>query len=264
MAAFRSALYIVWMALTVVPWGLAVVLAAPFVRRQRLYWMCVGWLRTAVVGGRAIAGIRNRVQGMQHLPAPGDDTPTVLLVKHQSAWETFVMPTLMPHPLAYVFKKELLRIPFFGWALGRLDMVHIDRSQRVQAFHKVVEQGRRLMAQGVWVIMFPEGTRTPRGAQGAYKSGGARLAVECGAQVIPVAVTSARCWPPRALRMQAGVVDISIGPPIASQGRSAEELIRQVQDWIESEMRRLDPDAYPAAAATATAAAAPEGTASPH
>jgi 1-acyl-sn-glycerol-3-phosphate acyltransferase len=151
---------------------------------------------------------------------------------------------LMPHPLAYVFKRELLYIPFFGWAIGRLDMVHIDRSQRTQAFNKVVEQGKRLLAQGVWVIMFPEGTRIPRGQAGNYKSGGTRLAVATGAPVIPIAVSSARCWPRKAFIKRPGVVDVSIGKPIPSEGRSADELMREVESWIEGEMRRLDPEAY--------------------
>ena len=155
------------------------------------------------------------------------------------------MPTLMPHPLAYVFKKELLRVPFFGWAMGRMDMIHIDRSKRNEAFSKVVQQGRRLMGQGVWVIMFPEGTRIARGQQGVYKSGGTRLAIETGAPVIPVAVTSAKCWPRMAFIKRPGVVDISIGKPISSVGRKPDELMREVQAWIEAEMRRLDPEAYP-------------------
>ena len=86
----------------------------------------------------------------------------------------------MPQPLCYVFKRELLFIPFFGWAMARMDMIHIDRSKRAEAWTKVAEQGRRYMAQGNWVIMFPEGTRTPRGSQGKYKVGGTRLAVETG------------------------------------------------------------------------------------
>jgi len=143
-----------------------------------------------------------------------------------------------------VFKKELLRVPFFGWAMARMDMIHIDRSKRTEAFSKVVEQGRRLMSQGVWVIMFPEGTRIPRGQQGVYKSGGTRLAIETGAPVIPVAVTSAKCWPRKAFIKTPGIVDISIGKPISSVGRKPDELMREVQDWIEAEMRRLDPDAY--------------------
>jgi 1-acyl-sn-glycerol-3-phosphate acyltransferase len=128
--------------------------------------------------------------------------------------------------------------------MGRLDMIHIDRSRRAQAFAKVVQQGRRLMDQGVWVIMFPEGTRIPRGQQGTYKTGGTRLAIECGVPVIPVAVSSAKCWPRKALIKRPGVVDVSIGPAIESVGRKPEELMAEVQTWIEAEMRRLDPQAY--------------------
>jgi 1-acyl-sn-glycerol-3-phosphate acyltransferase len=155
-----------------------------------------------------------------------------------------LMPTLMPHPLAYVFKKELLYVPFFGWAMGRLDMIHIDRSQRNESFAKVVEQGKRLLAQGIWVIMFPEGTRIPRGQTGTYKLGGTRLAVATGAPVIPVAVTSAKCWPRKAFIKTPGVVEVSIGKPIPSEGREPKELMEEVQAWIEAEMRRLDPEAY--------------------
>ena len=162
------------------------------------------------------------------------------------------MPAIMPHPLAFVFKKELLHVPFFGWAMSRMDMIHIDRSQRAQAFSKVVTQGKRLMAQGVWVIMFPEGTRIPRGQKGVYKTGGTRLAIEAGVPVIPVAVTSARCWPTKAFVKKPGVVDISIGKAISSAGREPEELMQEVENWIEAEMHRLDPDAYaqPTAART--------------
>jgi 1-acyl-sn-glycerol-3-phosphate acyltransferase len=123
-------------------------------------------------------------------------------------------------------------------------MIHIDRSQRAKAFAKVVEQGRALLSKGNWVVMFPEGTRIQRGETGVYKLGGARLAVQTGAYVVPVAVTSAKCWPRRALLKTPGTVDVSVGAPIASQGLSAEELMAQVQTWIESEMRRLDPTAY--------------------
>ena len=168
----------------------------------------------------------------------------MLLVKHQSTFETFLMPTLMPHPLAFVFKKELIYVPFFGWAMARLDMIHIDRSQRTQAFNKVVAQGRELLAQGIWIIMFPEGTRIPRGRQGIYKTGGTRLACETGVPVIPIAVTSAKVWPRKAFIKRPGVVDVSIGPAIPSVGRRPDELMREVEAWIEAEMRRLDPEAY--------------------
>ena len=250
MLLIRSILHMLWMALTVIPWALAVLVFSLFGSSTQIYWLCAGWLRLAVNGGTFILGIQNRVTGMENLPS-GELSACVLLVKHQSTWETFSMVTLMPHPLAFVFKRELLYVPFFGWAMSRMDMIHIDRSQRAQAFNKVVAQGKRLMAQGTWVIMFPEGTRIPRGEKGVYKNGGSRLAVETGAPVIPVAVTSAKCWPRKAFIKRPGIVDISIGKPIQSTGRQPDELMREVEAWIEAEMHRLDPEAYaPVSAAT--------------
>ncbi len=243
MNLIRSLLHLLFMTITVVPWALAVVIAAPFMNSTRVYWMCARWLKLAVDSGTVILGIRNEVIGFENLPL-GEKAPAVLLVKHQSTWETFCMPALMPHPLAYVFKKELLYVPFFGWAMGRMDMIHIDRSKRAQAFNKVVEQGQRLVDQGTWVIMFPEGTRIPRGEKGTYKNGGTRLAIATGAPVIPVAVTSAKCWPRKALIKRPGTVEFSIGKPISSVGRQPDELMREVEAWIEAEMRRLDPTAY--------------------
>ena len=240
----RSALFVLFLAVTVVPWALAVVVVSVFVRGDPVYWMCVGWLRTAIWGAKAICGVQARLHGMERLP----NGPLVLLPKHQSTWETFAFPGLMPRPLCYVFKRELLYIPFFGWAMSRMEMIHIDRSKRSEAWAKVAEQGRRLLASGHWVIMFPEGTRTPRGGQGAYKSGGTRLAVTTGAPVLPIAVTSARCWPRKSFILRPGVVEVSIGQPIPSMGREPDELMREVEIWIEAEMRRLDPQAYPSAA----------------
>lgn len=243
MALLRSVVHMAWMLVTVVPWGIIMVLASIRVRGTPLWWMAVRWLRWVVDGARIILGIRVRVSGMENLP-DGATSPAILLVKHQSTLETFLLPTLMPHPLAYVFKKELLYVPFFGWAMGRLDMIHIDRSQRARAFNRVVAQGKDLLAQGIWIIMFPEGTRIARGQKGVYKSGGTRLAIETGAPVIPIAVSSARCWPRRAFVKHPGVVDVSIGRPIPSHGRQADELMREVESWIETEMHRLDPEAY--------------------
>ena len=244
MNLIRSVLHMLWMIITVIPWATFVVIVAPFVSSTRIYWICAGWLKLSVRSGELILGIRNRVTGMENLPQGATD-PAVLLVKHQSTWETFTMPAIMPHPLAYVFKRELLRVPFFGWAIGRMDMIHIDRGRRAEAFAKVVQQGRRLLDQGVWVIMFPEGTRIPRGEKGKYRSGGTRLAIECGAPVIPIAVTSAKVWPRKAFVKRPGIVDISIGPAIPSAGRKPDELMREVEAWIEAEMLRLDPEAYP-------------------
>ena len=178
LSPLRSAVFFLWLVVTVIPWATVVVIASPIVSSTTLYWMCANWLKQSIWAARWICGVRWRVRGMENVPPASDGQAAVLLApKHQSTWETFALPTLMPHPLAYVFKRELLYIPFFGWAMGRLDMIHIDRSQRARAFNKVVQQGKRLLEQGVWIIMFPEGTRIPRGQKGQYKTGGSRLEI---------------------------------------------------------------------------------------
>ncbi len=239
----RAVLHTMLLTVTVIPWALAAVAMRVLGNQKIVYAICLNWLRLSVKSGTLILGIHNRVTGWENLPT-GETDAAILLVKHQSLWETFSMIALMPHPLAYVFKKELLKIPFFGWAIGSLDMIHIDRKQGTQAFGKVVEQGKRLLDKGTWVIMFPEGTRIVRGQKGVYKTGGTRLAIETGAPVIPVAVTSAKCWPKKAFIKTPGIVDISIGKPIASTGREPGELMKEVEAWIEAEMHRLDPEAY--------------------
>jgi 1-acyl-sn-glycerol-3-phosphate acyltransferase len=244
MALMRSSVHMAFMFVTVIPCALLIVLAAAVgLSANKRYTIAAFWLNLSIQSARVIMDVRYRIQGQENLP-DGATSPAILLVKHQSTYETFLMPAIMPHALAYVFKRELLYVPFFGWAIGLLDMIHIDRSQRAKAFGKVVEQGQKLLAQGTWVIMFPEGTRIPRGERGSYKSGGARLAIATGAPVIPIAVTSAKCWPRKAFIKFPGVVDVSIGAPIDSVGREADELTREVENWIESEMHRLDPEAY--------------------
>nr|WP_315489399.1 lysophospholipid acyltransferase family protein [uncultured Rhodoferax sp.] len=245
MSFLRSILHMAWLVLTVIPYTLAIILVAVLrLDRSYRYRIASAWLGLSSIGSaRVLLGIQTRVTGMENLPV-GEKSPAVLLVKHQSTLETFLMPALMPHPLAYVFKKELLYVPFFGWAIGLLDMIYIDRSLRTQAFKKVVSQGKQRLAQGIWIIMFPEGTRMARGQKGVYETSGTRLAVQTGAPVIPIAVTSGKCWPRKAFIKTAGIVDVSIGKPIPSEGRHHKELMQEVENWIEAEMRRLDPEAY--------------------
>ena len=243
--ALRSALYLLFLAVTVMPWALAVLVIALFASSNTVYWSCAGWLKVAIWGARAICGVRYRIHGMENVPTAADEKSAVLLAaKHQSTWETFAYPALMPHPLAYVFKRELLYIPFFGWAMARMDMIHIDRSKRAEAWNLVAKQGSRLFGLGFWVIMFPEGTRTPRGGQGTYKNGASRLAISAGVPIVPIAASSAKCWPRKSFLLRPGLIDVSIGKPIASVDRQPDELMREVEAWIETEMRRLDPEAY--------------------
>jgi 1-acyl-sn-glycerol-3-phosphate acyltransferase len=254
----RSLVFILWMVVTVVPYAIVVVIASPFVSSTRLYWMCVGWLWLIVQGARVICGVRWRIEGMDNVPTAANHKAAVILTpKHQSTWETFALPVLMPHPLAYVFKRELLYVPFFGWAIGRLDFVHIDRSRRSEAWRKVIAQGTEIMAKGNWMIMFPEGTRAPRGGQGDYKTGATRLAQATGTPVVPIAVSSAKCWPRKSFLLRPGVIDIVIGQPIAPEGRTADDMMREVETWIEAQMRRIDPEAYTAATTAPAAPPAP-------
>ena len=249
LAALRSLLFVLWLVVTVIPWASAVLVASLFLSPANVYWMCAGWLRVAIWGARVFCGVRHRVSGLEHLPTAAEGLAAVLLAsKHQSTWETLFYPSLMPHPLAYVFKRELLYVPFFGWAMACLDMIHIDRGRKSEAWAKIAEQGRRITGQGTWVIMFPEGTRTPRGGQGVYKSGAARLAIATDTPIVPIAVSSARCWPRKSFLLRPGLIDVVIGRPIAVHGRKADELMREVELWIEAEMRRIDPQAYVASA----------------
>ncbi|OJU92552.1 MAG: 1-acyl-sn-glycerol-3-phosphate acyltransferase [Burkholderiales bacterium 66-5] len=244
MALIRSILYMLVLVITVIPYTLAVLLARAFGGGpQGSYIPARAWLALAADVARPLLGIKRHVTGLENLPTdPAQGV--VLLVKHQSAYETFMMPAILPRRVAYVFKRELLHIPFFGWSMACMDMIHIDRGHPTRAFVRVIKQGRRLLSEGIWVVMFPEGTRTPRGSVGKYMVSGARLAIAAGVPVVPVAVTSGRVWPKSGFIKRPGVVEVSIGAPIASTGRKADELMHEVQAWIEAEMRRLDPDAY--------------------
>ena len=243
MNLLRAIVHLLLAAVTVVPWALAALLASPFLSHDALYRFCTAWGRLFVRSGEAILGIEDRVHGLHTLPQQ-PDARVVLLVKHQSTWETFLLVQVIRRPLAYVLKRSLLYIPFFGWCLARLRMIYIDREQTRRALTKIVHQGQQALDAGSWVVMFPEGTRVPRGQKGTYHASGALLALQCKAVIIPVAVTSARCWPRKAFVKRPGVVDISFGPPIEPAGRKARELIAEVERWIEAEMQRLDPQAY--------------------
>lgn len=236
----RSILLLLYLAVFTVPYATFCFIVFPFMNAQRRYWVAATWCRATVGVLRMLNGISYRIEGMENLP----DGPAVLLVKHQSAWETLALPALMPRPLCFVFKKELVYVPFFGWALGMLKMVKIDRKQGSAAFASVLKQGRERLADGSWIIMFPEGTRIPAGRRGKYKSGGARFAVGAEAPVVPIAHNAGHRWPRSSWIQYPGTVTVSIGKPIPTAGRDIESVNREVEAWIETEMRRIDPDAY--------------------
>lgn len=245
MNVIRSILVFTWLVVSIIPFGIGLLVSSLFLKDEKVWWwFAVPWLQSVVVAARLIGGVQYRLHGEDNLPSAENMRRVILCPKHQSTWETFYFPSMTSHPLAYVFKKELLRIPVFGWCIGAIDMIHIDRDKRNEAWAKVAEQGTELMDRGKWIIMFPEGTRTERGKKGNYKAGATRLAVATGACVIPIAVTSGRCWPRRSFSLRPGMIDVSIGPPISAEGREPGELLDEVERWIETEMHRLDPEAY--------------------
>lgn len=238
-AWLRSFIYALFLFVTVVPYAFACILWAPLPLHAR-YRLTAGWPRLAIWGARVICGIRWQIKGAHNLP----DGPAIVLSKHQSAWETLFFPAHMPREVCFVYKKELHRVPFFGWGLALLRMIPIDRSRGRDAFDEVARLGRVRLDDGRWPLLFPEGTRVPPGKPSRFKTGGARLACVTGAPVIPIALNSGELWRRNAFVKRPGLITVSVGPAIASQGLSPEELNARVQAWVEGEMRVLNPERY--------------------
>jgi len=237
----RSLVFMLLMVVATVIWSGVCMLAAPLPYNKR-YFVTSRWNVFVVWCAKWICGINYQFKGYENFP----DAPAIILSKHQSAWETIFLLANLPRPLVFVFKKEILYIPFFGWGIALLRMIPIDRKQGKNAFKSVVAHGKRRLKDGQWIIMFPEGTRIPVGQQGKYKSGGTRLAVETGAVVVPIALNSGECWPKNSFIKKPGTVTVSVGKPISSEGKTPDELMEQVEQWIESEMRVISPHAYSA------------------
>lgn len=238
MNALRSLLFALGLVVTIPPYALFSFLTFPFSALTR-YRIIGSWTRIAVWMARYILGIRYRVIGRENLPGE----PAVILAKHQSAWETLAFQSIFP-PLCFVLKRELLRIPFFGWGLAQMPVVAIDRAAGKDALAQVVEQGGARLREGFWVVVFPEGTRMPIGKSARYKIGGAWLATHVGSKVVPVAHNAGEFWPKNALIKRPGEIVVSIGPAIDAAGRTPEDVNAEVHAWVEAEMRRLFPHHY--------------------
>ena len=173
-------------------------------------------------------GIHYEVVGRENIPA----TNAIVLCKHQSAWETLVLPLCLP-PLAFVIKRELLWIPFFGWGLALMEPIAIDRGVRRKAIYQLLAQGRERLEAGRWVVVFPEGTRVSAGSKGTYSLGGALLAQRTGYPVVPVAHNAGEYWPRRRFLKRPGTIQLTFGPVIESTGKSAAEINALAESWIE-------------------------------
>lgn len=229
----RSLLFNLGIWLMVIPYTLLAILLIPMSPPRRSH-IVAGWARFVVRWLALTCNLRYRVIGREHIP----DHPCVILAKHQSAWETIAFQDIFP-PQIWVLKRSLLLLPFFGWALWVLKSIAIDRSAGREALKHLVKQGKDRLARGLWVVIFPEGTRVLPGKRGKYQIGGAWLATHTGATVVPVAHNAGEFWRKNSLLKHPGLITVSIGPAIDATGMKADELNKKVEAWIEGEMPRL-------------------------
>jgi 1-acyl-sn-glycerol-3-phosphate acyltransferase len=240
MSYFRSLLF----------FGILFVVTPIFTTLQILlcFWMPHRWRRMSVAPWVAftnwlvkhLLGIKYDLRGAENIPK---GRAAVVLCKHQSAWETLALQEIFPSIL-FVWKKELKLIPFFGWALAVTPSISIDRGAGKEAMKSLLDQGRLRLGQGYSIAIFPEGTRAAPGTQRRYKLGGAYLATDAGAPVVPVALNSGEFWGKNSFLKEPGLVTVSIGPVIETTGLSADEVNGRAEAWIEGEMRRISPYLY--------------------
>ena len=234
MIILRSALF--WLALLLItpPYAILALASAPLPRMAR-YRVISGWSRLMLWCLRGLCGIRWRVDGREHLPS----APSVILAKHQSAWETLAFQQIFP-PQVHVLKRDLLWLPFFGWGLALMSPIPIDRGRGLSALRQMARRGKVRLQQGFWVVVFPEGTRVKPGTNRKYQLGGAWLAAHAGAPVVPVAHNAGRFWPRNSFLKYPGEVRVRIGPPIESAGRDPETINAMAEEWIETQQKSLD------------------------
>ena len=233
MTWLRSALFALALVLVTPPYAIIALASFPLPRMAR-YRLISAWSRLVVWLAWVLCGIRWKIEGRKHLP----DEPAVILSQHQSAWETLAYQEIFP-PQVLVLKRELLWIPFFGWGLALKSPIAINRARGTAALREMARQGRERLAQGFWVVIFPEGTRVPPGGKRPYHQGGAWLAVNCGVPVVPVAHNAGRLWPRNAFLKRAGTITVRVGPPIATEGRQPQDVIAEVKCWIEAQQATL-------------------------
>ena len=215
-------------------WAIAGQLTFPFPYRTRYRWI-TRWTHLNLWCLEVVCGIRCEVRGLENIPAEGAG---IIMCKHQSTWETMALQRWF-NPQTWVLKRELMRLPFFGWAMALLEPVAINRSARTEAVRQMVEEGEQRLRDGRWVVIFPEGTRVAPGEKSRYRIGGGVLAERTGAFVIPVAHNAGEYWGRNQFFKWPGVIQVRIGPPIDSKGKSAQEIVNAVEEWIEGQMKEI-------------------------
>jgi 1-acyl-sn-glycerol-3-phosphate acyltransferase len=184
--------------------------------------------------GKVLCGMDYSIEGKEHLPGEA----CVVMMKHTTVFEAYAQIVAFP-PQAWVVKRELLWIPFFGWGLAAMKPIAINRGAGHSAVKQVIDKGKMLLAEGVWITIFPEGTRVASGETKRYGVSGAALAKAAGCPVVPVAQNAGDLWSRRSLRKRPGLVRFCIGPPIYPGNMSPQEINGLVQDWIEAKMREI-------------------------
>lgn len=236
--AIRITVFYVLLALSALLWCTLGFFVCPFLRFPARYrFINVYWCRFALLLTRILLGIRVRITGAQNVPS----TPCVILSNHQSTWETFFLSAYF-QPLSQVLKKELLYVPFFGWAMAMLRPIAINRDNPKEALRQVASKGDVLLKDGVWVLIFPEGTRVPHGTMGKFTRSGAALAVNAGLPVLPIAHNAGKFWPRDGWGKRPGVIDVMIGEPLFAEGsgpRATAELNERAAAWIADAQRQM-------------------------
>ena len=192
------------------------------------------WGRSMLVAGKVLCGLDYVIEGLENIPAE----PSVIMIKHTTVFETYAQLAIFPAQ-TWVLKRELLWIPFFGWGLAAMKPIAINRRAGHTAVSQVIGQGKERLRDGIWVTIFPEGTRMPLGQTRRYGVSGAALAQEAGVSIVPVAHNAGDFWPRRGLRKRAGLIRFCIGPPIVAGGLPPREVNLLVQDWVEAKMREI-------------------------
>jgi len=217
-------------------YALLLFVTLPLPRNDPYRW-AVAWVDTVFFLLRKLCRLSYSVAGLEHFTGAG----SVILMKHSSTWETLAQIKIFPRQ-TWVLKHELLWIPIFGWALRFFRPIAIDRKGGAAAVQEVLEQGRSRLAEGLCVVIFPEGTRMPVGQTRRYGLSGALLAAAAGKPVVPVAHNAGYFWPRRGWLKRPGVVRVVVGEPIPTAGRDARQINDDVQRWIEAQVARLASD----------------------
>ena len=198
------------------------------------YKTIITWSKLALWWLKITCNLHWEVKGIENIT----DRPGVILCKHQSAWETIAMQMIFPKQ-TQVLKKELLRIPFFGWGLACLNPIAINRSQGTKSVRKILDLGQKRIKDGWWVLLFPEGTRIEVGKNGRFTKTGAALALEADCPIIPVAHNAGVFWKKNTVKKRPGTINVIIGAPISTEGRSRKNIIKDAENWIETTCAKL-------------------------